>query len=46
LPEPKEDPSKKKQEAAEQLRRIVSTVGRPGEPGEHVHCVVSVSMLT
>src|SRR5690606_19307844 len=41
-----EQPGKKKQDAAEELRRIVSTVGRPGEPGEHVRCVVSVSMLT
>ena len=41
-----DDPSKRKRHAAEQLRRIVSTVGRPGEQGEHVRCVVSVSMLT
>ncbi|RLC87643.1 MAG: hypothetical protein DRI37_06030 [Chloroflexi bacterium] len=34
-----------KQEAAEQLRRIVATVGQPGEPGEQVRCVVAVSML-
>lgn len=32
--------------AAEELRRIVATVGKPGEPGEHVRCVVSVAMLT
>ncbi len=41
-----EDPNKKKQEAAEELRRVVSTVGKKGEPGEHVRCVVSVAMLT
>ena len=41
-----DDPSKRKRNAAEELRRMVSTVGRPGEPGEHVRCVVSVSMLT
>lgn len=35
-----------KDEAAAELRRIVETVGRRGEPGEHVRCVVSVSMLT
>jgi type III restriction enzyme len=35
-----------KGEAEEQLRRIVSTVGEPGKPGEHVRCVVSVEMLT
>ncbi|MDW8342642.1 MAG: DEAD/DEAH box helicase family protein [Geminicoccaceae bacterium] len=36
----------KKSEAAEVLRRIVATVGKRGEPGEHVRCVVSVAMLT
>jgi len=40
------DASKKKSEAAEELRRVVATVGKSGEPGEHVRCVVSVSMLT
>ncbi len=35
-----------KKDAAEELRRIVSTVGKPGEPGEQVRCVVSVQMLT
>jgi type III restriction enzyme len=29
-----------------ELRHIVATVGKRGEPGEHVRCVVSVSMLT
>lgn len=29
-----------------ELRHIVATVGKPGQPGEHVRCVVSVSMLT
>ena len=41
-----DDPSKKKQDAAEQLRKVVATVGKRGEPGEHVRCVVSVAMLT
>ena len=41
-----DDPKIKKPEAAEALRRIVATVGRRGEPGEWVRCVVSVSMLT
>lgn len=41
-----DDPDANRQEAAQQLRRIVSTVGKPGEPGEYVRCVVSVSMLT
>ena len=31
---------------AEELRRIVDTVGKVGEPGEQVRCVVSVQMLT
>jgi len=39
------DPTVSRQEAAEQLRRIVATVGQPGEPGEQVRCVVAVSML-
>jgi len=33
-------------EAAEELRKIVSTVGVKGEPGEQVRCVVSVQMLS
>jgi type III restriction enzyme len=41
-----DDPKKKKQQAAEDLRKVVATVGKQGEPGEHVRCVVSVSMLT
>lgn len=41
-----EDPSKNRRDAAEALRQVVATVGKPGEPGEHVRCVVSVSMLT
>ncbi|XAM00109.1 DEAD/DEAH box helicase family protein [Phycisphaeraceae bacterium D3-23] len=35
-----------KADAAEQLRQLVATVGDKGQPGEHVRCVVSVSMLT
>lgn len=41
-----EDPSVSRRDAAEALRRVVSTVGKRGEPGEHVRCVVSVAMLT
>ncbi len=41
-----DDPKKKKQDLAEELRRVVATVGKQGEPGEYVRCVVSVSMLT
>ena len=32
-------------EAAERLRELVSTVGKAGLPGEKVRCVVSVAML-
>ncbi|MCY4371838.1 MAG: DEAD/DEAH box helicase family protein [bacterium] len=28
------------------LRNVLNTVGRVGEPGEHIRCVISVSMLT
>jgi type III restriction enzyme len=28
------------------LREMVNTVGRPGKPGEHVRCIVSVNMLS
>jgi type III restriction enzyme len=41
-----EDPQATKQDAAEALRQIVSTVGRPGSPGERIRCVVSVNMLS
>jgi len=41
-----EDPNKTRQTFAEELRRIIATVGKPGEPGERVRCVVSVGMLT
>ncbi len=35
-----------KKDAGELLREVVATVGKPGMPGEHVRCVVSVQMLT
>lgn len=35
-----------RREVAETLRRKVATVGKRGEPGEKVRCVVSVGMLT
>ncbi len=41
-----EDPDKSKRTIAEELRKVVATVGKKGEPGEHVRCVVSVGMLT
>lgn len=33
-------------EAAAALRAVIDTVGKRGQPGEQVRCVVSVSMLT
>ncbi len=30
---------------AEHLRKVVGTIGKEGEPGEQIRCVVSVSML-
>ncbi|MBN1512018.1 MAG: DEAD/DEAH box helicase family protein [Phycisphaerae bacterium] len=41
-----EEGNKSKKDLAEELRKVVATVGKPGEPGEHVRCVVSVQMLT
>ncbi|MCX7598951.1 MAG: DEAD/DEAH box helicase family protein [Armatimonadetes bacterium] len=35
-----------KAEEAERLRKIVATVGREGQPGQQVRCVVSVGMLS
>jgi type III restriction enzyme len=35
-----------KDEAAQALRIVIASVGKKGEPGEQVRCVVSVSMLT
>ena len=32
--------------AAEELRKVVSTIGVAGEPGERIRCVVSVNMLS
>jgi len=33
-------------DAAERLREVVATVGREGEPGEQVRCLISVGMLS
>jgi type III restriction enzyme len=41
-----EDPDATRREAAEELRKIVATVGRPGEAGADIRCVVSVNMLS
>ena len=41
-----EDPNATRKDAAEELRKIVATVGRPGEAGADIRCVVSVNMLS
>jgi type III restriction enzyme len=41
---PGQDPEKIS--AEELLREVLNTVGKPGKLGEHIRCVVSVSMLT
>lgn len=40
------NPGTNRQQAAEELRQIVATVGKSGQPGEQIRCVVSVAMLT
>ena len=40
------DPNATRKDAAEELRKIVSTIGQPGEPGAQIRCVVSVNMLS
>ena len=40
-----EDPQKNRMQVAEDLRRVVATIGKPGQPGEQIRCVVSVAML-
>ena len=39
------DPNKTKKQAAEELRQVVATIGKPGKQGEQIRCVVSVAML-
>lgn len=41
-----DDPTVTRPQAAEALRQLVATVGKRGEPGEQVRCVVSVQMLS
>jgi len=41
-----EEEGKTRTTVGDELRRKVSTVGKVGEPGEQVRCVVSVAMLT
>ncbi len=40
-----EDPDVSRDVAAKALREMVNTVGKTGQPGQNVHCVVSVAML-
>ena len=40
-----DETGRNKAQAAEALRQIVATIGKPGKPGEQVRCVVSVAML-
>ena len=40
-----EAPQKNKTQAAEDLRQVVATIGKPGHPGAQIRCVVSVAML-
>jgi type III restriction enzyme len=40
------DEGESKDDAATALRDLIDTVGKRGQPGEQVRCVVSVSMLT
>ncbi|MDE0635449.1 MAG: DEAD/DEAH box helicase family protein [Candidatus Poribacteria bacterium] len=39
------DPNQNASQAAEALREIVATIGKPGKPGAQIRCVVSVAML-
>ncbi len=39
------DPNQNTSQAAEALREIVATIGKPGKPGAQIRCVVSVAML-
>lgn len=40
-----EDPTKSRNQAAEDLREVVATIGKKGKPGANIRCVVSVAML-
>ncbi len=39
------NPNQSTSQAAEELREIVATIGKPGKPGAQIRCVVSVAML-
>jgi type III restriction enzyme len=40
------DEAESAQDAAERIRRVVATVGKAGQPGEQVRCLISVAMLS
>jgi type III restriction enzyme len=40
------DDAGRRNDAEEQLRKIVASVGKEGEPGESVRCLISVGMLS
>jgi type III restriction enzyme len=40
------DESESASDAAERIRRVVATVGKEGEPGAEVRCLISVQMLS
>jgi type III restriction enzyme len=40
------DEAESKQDAAERIRKIVGTVGKEGQPGEQIRCLISVAMLS
>ncbi len=40
------DEDASKDDKVAEMRRIIDTIGKSGAPGEHVRCIVSVSMLT
>ena len=39
------NPNRNRAQAAEDLRQVVGTIGKRGQPGEQIRCVVSVAML-
>ena len=41
-----DNPKATKEARQAHIREVFNTVGRQGEPGEHIRCIVSVSMLT
>jgi type III restriction enzyme len=40
------DEAESQQDAAERIRRVVGSVGKEGQPGEQIRCLISVAMLS